>query len=75
MRGSEPVFNVQSAALRCYPEGGTGCAFEKDDGCQRRSTIFEKAVRAAGAGVISLEEAYKFRDQLGQLTAIPHDLA
>jgi type II secretory ATPase GspE/PulE/Tfp pilus assembly ATPase PilB-like protein len=28
------------------------------------STIFEKAVREAGAGVISLEEACKFRDQL-----------
>jgi type IV pilus assembly protein PilB len=38
------------------------------------STIFEKAVREAGAGVISLEEACKFKDQLGQLAAIPHDI-
>jgi hypothetical protein len=38
------------------------------------STIFEKAVREAGAGVISLEEACKFRDQLGQLVAIGHDI-
>jgi hypothetical protein len=30
------------------------------------STIFEKALREAGAGVISLEEACKFRDQIGQ---------
>ena len=34
----------------------------------------EKAVREAGAGVISLEEACKFKDQLGQLAAIPHDI-
>jgi type II secretory ATPase GspE/PulE/Tfp pilus assembly ATPase PilB-like protein len=37
------------------------------------STIFEKAVRAAGAGVISLEEACKFRDQFSQLVATGND--
>jgi type II secretory ATPase GspE/PulE/Tfp pilus assembly ATPase PilB-like protein len=31
------------------------------------STLFEKAIREAGAGVISLEEACKFRDQPGNL--------
>jgi type II secretory ATPase GspE/PulE/Tfp pilus assembly ATPase PilB-like protein len=30
---------------------------------KRETTLFEKAVREAGAGVISLEEACKFRDQ------------
>jgi type II secretory ATPase GspE/PulE/Tfp pilus assembly ATPase PilB-like protein len=34
---------------------------------KRESTLFEKAVREAGAGVISLEEACKFRDQPGHL--------
>jgi type II secretory ATPase GspE/PulE/Tfp pilus assembly ATPase PilB-like protein len=33
------------------------------------STLFEKAVREAAAGMISLEEACKFRDQLGHLVA------
>jgi hypothetical protein len=28
-------------------------------------TLFEKAVREAAAGVISLEEACKFREELG----------
>jgi len=31
------------------------------------NTLFEKAVREAGAGVISLEEACKFKDQPGHL--------
>jgi hypothetical protein len=31
------------------------------------STLFEKAVREAGAGVIALEEACKFRDQSASL--------
>jgi type II secretory ATPase GspE/PulE/Tfp pilus assembly ATPase PilB-like protein len=39
------------------------------------STIFEKAVRAAGAGVISLEEACKFRDQFSQLIATGNEPA
>jgi type II secretory ATPase GspE/PulE/Tfp pilus assembly ATPase PilB-like protein len=30
---------------------------------RRENTLFEKAVREAGAGVISLEEACKFKDQ------------
>jgi type II secretory ATPase GspE/PulE/Tfp pilus assembly ATPase PilB-like protein len=33
------------------------------------STLFEKAVREAAAGMIALEEACKFRDQLGHLVA------
>jgi general secretion pathway protein E len=33
------------------------------------NTLFEKAVREAGAGVISLEEACKFKDQPGHLVA------
>jgi type II secretory ATPase GspE/PulE/Tfp pilus assembly ATPase PilB-like protein len=33
------------------------------------STLFEKAVREAAAGMISLEEACKFREQLGHLVA------
>ena len=32
---------------------------------KRETTLFEKAVREAGAGVVSLEEACKFRDQPG----------
>jgi hypothetical protein len=34
---------------------------------KRETTLFEKAVHEAGAGVISLEEARKFRDQPGHL--------
>ena len=37
---------------------------------KRETTLFEKAVREAGAGVISLEEACKFRDQPGHLIAM-----
>ena len=37
---------------------------------KRETTLFEKAVREAGAGVISLEEACKFRDQPGHLVAM-----
>jgi type II secretory ATPase GspE/PulE/Tfp pilus assembly ATPase PilB-like protein len=70
--GRKPIFEmlvVDDEIKAAIQERTPAAHLKKLMSHKGESTIFEKAVREAGAGVISLDEACKFRDQIGQLIA------
>jgi type II secretory ATPase GspE/PulE/Tfp pilus assembly ATPase PilB-like protein len=68
MSGRKPIFEmlvVDDEIKVAIQERAPAAYLKRLMSNKGESTLFEKAVREAGAGVISLEEACKFRDQLG----------